>query len=409
MSEQTMSQYTVLPELIPLAYPESIIVPDGLRAGITNTWRAAEAKLRRLAAKHANEFPLYTTDGVWDVTGEAWTNWCEGFVGGQFWLLANHTGSTEFRKFAEHYSGLIEERQYDRSVHDLGFLFWSTWRRWYEATGDEIYDKAVVRAGRTLSLRFNEKGRYLRSFLAPDSLFVDIMMNVGIIFHAAQRTNDPDLARIAIEHCLTSRRTLVRQDGSTSHEAIFDLDTGAFLRQTTQQGYSDDGAWARGLGWALHGFGTAYRYTGDQRFLQTAIGCADYYIEHTGDRLICPNDWAEPNPKRPYESSAAAIAANGMWQLAGLVDDPAAAASYANYALRILERLCQPDFLAFTDEKWEGLVKHASYHEAKGLGVDESVMWGDYWFLDAIDQVDRNLAGQPAASPKPGTSNPEAN
>lgn len=34
------------------------------------------------------------------------------------------------------------------------------------------------------------------------------------------------------------------------------------------------------------------------------------------------------------------------------------------------------------------MLKHASYHEAKGLGVDESVMWGDYWFLDAIAAVD---------------------
>jgi unsaturated chondroitin disaccharide hydrolase len=81
-------------------------------------------------------------------------------------------------------------------VHDLGFLFWSTWRRWYEATGDPAYDEVVVHAGRTLAMRFNERGRYLPSFLAPDSLFIDIMMNVGVIFHAARRTGDADLARI---------------------------------------------------------------------------------------------------------------------------------------------------------------------------------------------------------------------
>jgi unsaturated chondroitin disaccharide hydrolase len=97
-----------------------------------------------------------------------------------------------------------------------------------------------VHAGRTLAMRFNERGRYLRSFLAPDSLFIDIMMNVGVIFHSAQETGDPELARIAVEHCLITRRTLVRGDGSTSHEGIFDLDTGQFLRQTTQQGWRDD-------------------------------------------------------------------------------------------------------------------------------------------------------------------------
>ena len=55
--------------------------------------------------------------------------------------------------------------------------------------------------------------------------------------------------------------------------------------------------------------------------------------------------------------------------------------------VRILLRLCEDDFLSFADAAWEGVLKHGSYHEPKGLGVDESVMWGDYWFLDALDTV----------------------
>jgi unsaturated chondroitin disaccharide hydrolase len=393
----------VLPQLLPLVHPAGITAPDGYRAGSERAWVTAEAKVPRFVAAHPDAFPLYTTGGRWDLTGEAWTNWCEGFLGGQLWMLATRTGRADLRRLAEHYSTLIEDRQHDRDVHDLGFLFWSTWRRWYEATGDPAYDAPVVQAGRTMALRFNDKGRYLRSFLAPDSLFVDIMMNVGVVFHAAQRTGDAELARIAIDHCLTSRRHLVRGDGSTAHEAIFDLATGAFLKQTTQQGYADHGSWARGLGWALHGFGTAYRYTGDRRFLATAQTCADFYIERTGDALVCPNDWEEPNRARPYESSAAAIAAGGMWQLAGLTQDRGAAAGYAEYALRILTRLCQDDFLSHRKPEWEGLLMHASYHESKGLGVDESVMWGDYWFLDALDEVDRWIAGSAPGTPRRST------
>lgn len=392
----TATTYRVLPQLLPLSHPSGISVPDGYLAGANRAWATAEEKVPAFVAAHPDQFPLYTTNGRWDLSGESWTNWCEGFLGGQLWILAARTGRGDLRQQAEHYSLLIEERQHDRDVHDLGFLFWSTWRRWFEATGDESYNATVVRAGQTLAMRFNEKGHYLRSFLAADSLFVDIMMNVGVIFHAAQHTGDEDLARIAVEHCLTSRRYLVRGDGSASHEAIFDLDTGAFLKQTTQQGYTDDGSWARGLGWAIHGFGMAYRYTGDRRFLHTAQACADFYIEQTGDALVCPNDWAEPTPALPYESSAAAIAAGGMWQLAGLVQDQATATSYANYALRILTRLCQDDFLSHNDPEWEGLLKHGSYHEGKGLGVDESVMWGDYWFLDALEQVElSNISAKP--------------
>jgi unsaturated chondroitin disaccharide hydrolase len=383
--------YRILPTALPLVIPSGLEVPAGYADGSKRAWSTAEDKVTALVRTHPDRFPLYTTGGRWQVEGEAWTNWCEGFLGGQLWMLAGRTGRPDLRELAEHYSRLIEERKYDRNVHDLGFLFWSTWRRWYEATGSEELNETVVQAGRTMSLRFHENGRYLRSFLAADSLFIDIMMNVGIIFHAAQQTGDNNLARIAYEHCLTTRRTLVRGDGSASHEGIFDLDTGAFLRQSTQQGFSGDGSWARGQGWAMYGFGTAYRYTGDRRFLRTAQDCADFYIERTGAALVPPNDWEEPNPVRPYESSAAAIAAGGMWQLAGLVEDETRARGYANYALRILTRLCEPDFLSYGDPAWEGVLQHGSYHEGKGLGVDESVMWGDYWFLDALDGVDRHL------------------
>ena len=59
-------------------------------------------------------------------------------------------------------------------------------------------------------------------------------------------------------------------------------------------------------GWALYGFGTVYSFTHDPRFLQTAEHCAQYYVEHTPEQGVPPNDWMEPNPTRPYESSAAA-------------------------------------------------------------------------------------------------------
>ena len=53
----------------------------------------------------------------------------------------------------------------------------------------------------------------------------------------------------------------MRSDGSTAHEGIFDLDTGAFLRQSTHQGLRPDSTWARGLAWSLYGFGTVFTYT----------------------------------------------------------------------------------------------------------------------------------------------------
>jgi unsaturated chondroitin disaccharide hydrolase len=347
----------------------------------------AEKQLRHLIETHPDYFPMYTMNGKWKHEGESWTNWCEGFLGGQLWLIYEQNRDPWWQERAEHYSRLVEHRKTDRNVHDLGFLFWSTWKRWYDLIGDSAINDIVIEAGRTLSLRFKEKGQYLRSFVADESLFIDIMMNVGIIFYAAQQTEDAELFHKATQHALTTRRYLVRGDGSTSHEGIFDTETGVFLRQSTHQGWRDDSSWARGLAWALYGFGTVYEFTGDSRFLQTAVSCAAFYIENTPDHGIPPNDWLEPDPKYPYESSAAAIAASGLFNLAAFTPGSLRAEVYRDYALKIVDTLTEPEFLANETPGWEGILKRGMYHQEKGLGVDESVMWGDYFFLEAVSKA----------------------
>lgn len=375
-----------------MASPDSSLPALAVRAGTALDF--AQRQVRSLITTHPDYFPLFTEGGKWRHDKEAWTNWCEGFLGGMIWIFARRTGDPFWRERAEHYSRLIEKRQHDREVHDLGFLFWSTWKRWYDLTGDAAVNDVVIQAGRTMALRFNPIGRYLRSFVAPESTFIDIMMNVGILFYAGSQTNDRDLLRIATDHCLSSRRYLVRGDGSTAHEAIFDPDTGQFLRQSTHQGWRDDSSWARGQTWALYGFGTAYRLSGDIRFLDTAQRCADFYLDRTPAGAVPPNDWEEPDPLIPYESSAAAIAASGLFQLAALTRDESRATRYDTAARQTLFTLCTPDFLAIETPGWEGILKHGIYHQRNRLGVDESVMWGEYFFLEALDKL---LGAPPAA------------
>lgn len=347
----------------------------------------AAGQLEGLLQRYPDAFPMYTQGGKWAVGAESWTNWCEGFLGGQMWLLYRHTGEAVWRERAEHYSRLIEPRQFDRSVHDLGFLFWSSWKRWYDLDGDPRLNDGIIQAGRTLASRFQERGGYICSFLGEHSLFIDIMMNVGIIFYAAQQTADQALYERARRHCLTTRRFLVRGDGSTAHEGIFDVSTGEFLRQSTQQGWRGDSCWARGLAWALYGFGTVYLLTGEAQFLETAEQCAAFYIQNTPAHGVPPNDYDEPNPAFAHESSAAAIAASGFLQLSQLTTDTLRRRFYREYALTILDTLVSPQFLANETAGWEGILKHAIYHQRKGLGVDESVMWGDYFFLEALSKV----------------------
>ena len=352
----------------------------------------AQIQIRNLIEKHPDYFPIYSQNGKWQHSGDAWTNWCEGFLGGMMWIFHKRTGDPVWRASAEHYSRLIEERKHDRTVHDLGFLFWSTWKRWYDLTGEQKLKDTVIVAGKTMGMRFKEKGGYLHSFIHDKSIFIDIMMNVGIVFYAALESDDGALLEKAHQHCQTTRRYLIRGDGSTSHEGIFDLDSGEFLRQTTHQGWRGDSAWARGQAWALYGFGTAYQLTGERDYLKTAQLCADFYIENTSFDIdasfgpgIPPNDW--DGHQTQVESSAAAIAASGLLNLAKLVQDPVYAARYRQAALIILDTLTGPEYLANETPGWEGILKHGMYHLNNGLGVDESVMWGEHFFVEALEKA----------------------
>jgi unsaturated chondroitin disaccharide hydrolase len=347
----------------------------------------AQEQVKKLVTEYPGYFPLYTREGRWYHEGQPWTRWGEGFLAGLLWIFAQRTGERWWRERAEEYCRLFEHRKHDRSSHDHGFLFWTSWKRWYDATGSSEVNEVVVEAGRTLALRFNHRGMYLPAFFSPQSTVIDIMMNVCVIYYAADQTGNRELRSIADHHCLTTRRFLVRGDGSTAHEAVFDQVTGAFLHHSTQQGWRADSTWARGQAWALHGFALAYQMSKDDRFLDTACRCADYFIDHLPPHGIPPNDLDEPDPQFQYESSAAAAAARGLLLLAELVEDPQKADRYRSWALRILETLCSDQFLAATTPGWEGILRHAIYHHRLGLGVGESVIWGDYYFVDALDTI----------------------
>jgi unsaturated chondroitin disaccharide hydrolase len=345
----------------------------------------AAHQVRGTVERYPDFYPMYTRRGKWRHDGEAWTHWCDGFFPGMMWLIHRRTGDGWFRQQAERYSRPLESRKLDRDVHDLGFIFMSSYHHWYRLTREPALRDVLIQAGKTMGLRFKRQGRYLSSFVAPESTFIDIMMNVGIIFYAARETQDADLRQAAMEHCLTTRRYLVRGDGSTAHEGLFDPNTGEFLRESTHQGVRGDSAWSRGLTWSLYGFGTAYRYSRDRRFLETAELNADFYIDATPAHGVPPFDYDASGDKRSQpDSSAAAIAASGLLDLAAFTPSRAKSRLYRDTALTILDTLTGEEFLARSTPGWEGVLKRGVYHINRGLGVDESVMWGEYFFVEAL-------------------------
>lgn len=354
-------------------------------AGIEHAFSVSQDRVRELIVEHPAMVPTHTLAGTWMFEDGFAPGWTGGFLAGMMWIFAEQTGDAFWYENAKAYSRLLEPRRLDQLTHDIGFLFTPSWGHWYELEPSDEVQRVLIQAGRTMAQRFNPAGRYLRSFVDEGSTFIDIMMNVGIIYQAASLANAPELADIATAHALTSRRYLVRGDASTIHEGWFDPESGEFLRAATHQGYRSDSTWARGQAWAIYGFGTAFGSTRDVRFLDTARLCADFYISQTGTDFVCSNDWSEPKPELRYEASAASVAASGMLQLAELLG--AAGSEYESYARHIVARLCEPDFLSSNGDGWEGIIKHSTYHRGKGLGVDESVMWGDYYFVEALARL----------------------
>ncbi len=373
-----------------------------LRDRLENAFRFGVSQLERMLPQWPshNPAPIYTENGKWTRPDFIWTDWCPGFYAGMMWLAYEYTGEAKWRAAAEGYSRALEHRKFDRDVHDLGFIFMSTADRWYRLLPESDPTKQwlkdiLITAGTIQSFRWKETGEdhYLYSFNGPQSLFIDIMMNIRLLFRAHELGASEEVYRKAVTHARTTEKYLVRKagprlvdgDGKVIHEAIFNPTRGEFRNLSTQQGYSPFTCWARGLAWALSGFTDTYLFTRDQFFLETAERCAGFYLEHTPDDGVPFWDYGAPHiPREPLDSSAAAIAAGAFWKLKDIAGTRRGADVYRQTALTILSTLTGEGFLGTHDAAYEGILRHGVYHKPMGWGVDESVMWGEYFFMEAL-------------------------
>jgi unsaturated chondroitin disaccharide hydrolase len=378
---------------------------SALRARVQRAFQFGVGQLEKMIAKWpANQpAPIHTRNGIWHRPEFIWTDWCPGFYAGMMWLAFEETGDAKWRRVAEQYTRALEPRKFDRDVHDLGFIFMSTVDRWYRLLGDDDpigrwLKDILVTAGTVQSFRWKETGEdhYIYSFHGPQSLFIDIMMNIRLLFRAHQLGADEELFRKAVTHAKTTEKYLVRKhgkrimdrDGMVIHEGIFNPVRGEFRNLSTQQGYSPFTCWARGLAWAIYGFTDTFLFTRDRYFLETAERCAGYYLENTPDGGVPFWDYGAPNiPDEPLDSSAAAIVAVAFWKLKDVEGIGRGAKAYRHAALQILDTLTSDEFLGAHDAAYEGILRHGVYHRPMNWGVDESVMWGDYFFMEALQAV----------------------
>jgi unsaturated chondroitin disaccharide hydrolase len=142
----------------------------------------------------------------------------------------------------------------------------------------------------------------------------------------------------------------------------------------------------------MYGYSQVYALTGDREFLAVADRNADYWMTHLPKDHVPYWDFeADLTAAKPWgaqkDSSAGAIAASALLDLERQTDDDDRARAYRDTAEAMLDVLVQPEYLAIETPGWEGILKHGVYHTSKNLGVDESVMWGDFFLVEALTKA----------------------
>lgn len=409
--------------------------------------------------------PVFTARGKY--TSRGWTEWTQGFQYGSALLQFEASGEGRFleigrentiRRMAPHVSHF--------GVHDHGFNNVSTYGTLWRLMGsgkipenrDERHflEMALKVSGAVQAARWTPipDGGFIYSFNGPHSLFIDTVRSLRSLALAHQlghrlmgeRDRAISLLGRLIQHGQATARHAVYYGGGrdaydirgrTAHESLFNTNDGGYRCPSTQQGYSPFSTWTRGLAWAICGFAEQLEFLRSRpagefkpfggraavaaEFEKAALATADFYIENacacgvpmwdTGapglarleaDYLAKPSD--PFNAWEPVDSSAAAIAAQGLWRLGVVLGGKSAPATRCRQAaLTIAGTLLAEPYLS-TRESHQGLLLHSVYHRPNGwdhvpkgqkVPCGESSMWGDYHMRELALLLLRAARGEP--------------
>lgn len=318
-----------------------------------------------------------------------------------------------------------------------------------------FYEMAIKASASCQASRWSttSDGRgYVYSFNGPHSLFIDTMRTLRILGvghqlgHQLLADNDRKVSLLGrlIDHGLTTANHIVWYGegrdaydirGRTAHEGVFNRNDGRFRCPNSQQGYSPFSTWTRGLAWAMLGFaeeleflatlpasdfvaaGAPAKATVMDAFRRAAEATCDFWIDRATARDGIPywdtgapelhrlGDWqardAEPyNDHEPVDSSAAAIAAQGLLRLGRHIGGRLGE-RYRQAGLSVARTLFAEPYLA-TSPKHQGLLLHTVYHRPNGwdhipkgrrVPCGEAALWGDYHLMELAVLVQRLAKG----------------
>jgi hypothetical protein len=449
--------------------PDAALSPRDLAPAIRRLFELSAVKIEKLERRWnaALGTPVFTVGGQY--TSRGWTEWTQGFQFGAAALQFDATGERRFLEMAREATlNRMASHLTHVGVHDHGFNNVSTYgnllRLMREGRIGEdrwearFYELALKVSGAVQAARWTRLAPdlgYIYSFNGPHSLFADTARSLRALAiahqlgHVLMAEGDRAVSLLGrlLQHAETTARFNVYfgtgRDaydvrGRVAHESIFNVNDGAYRCPSSQQGFSPFTTWTRGLAWILLGYaeqlefvshlpeaafaGLADKAATRQRFEEVAVATADFFIGNTpvdgvpywdtgapglakmGDYLGRP---AEPfNDHEPVDSSAAAIAAQGLIRLGNALvarAETERGRAFRQAGLTVARTLFAEPYLS-TDPDHEGLLLHTVYHRPNGwdhvppgrkVPCGESAMWGDYHARELALLVQREAAGGP--------------